>query len=125
MILHASPERVTIDGPDVPLGPKAGLSMSLLLHELGTNAIKYGALSNETGRVSLTWTIENNENEPEIELVWRETGGPLVTAPAAEGFGSRLIGLGLNGAGNVVRRYDPEGVYASFRAPLNVISEID
>ncbi len=125
MTLHASPERVTIDGPDVPLGPKAGLSMSLLLHELGTNAIKYGALSNETGRVSLTWTIENNENEPEIELVWRETGGPLVTAPAAEGFGSRLIGLGLNGAGNVVRRYDPEGVYASFRAPLNVISEID
>ena len=58
MTLHASPERVTIDGPDVQLGPKAGLSMSLLLHELGANAIKYGALSNETGRVSLTWTMK-------------------------------------------------------------------
>ncbi|BCM85237.1 hypothetical protein mvi_36980 [Methylobacterium indicum] len=114
----ADGRRFTLDGPDVPLGPGAGLSASLLLHELATNAAKYGSLSGDEGGVELRWWIESGSGEPELVLRWREHGGPPVVAPTRRGFGSRLIRTGLVGTGGVDVTYHAEGLVAIMRAPL-------
>jgi PAS domain S-box-containing protein len=86
-------ERITSVGPDVSLGPQAALSFSLVLHELLTNAAKYGALSNTDGRVDITWNIERRNKAEALMVSWREIDGPriLKPTPEREGFGSRLI----------------------------------
>ena len=71
------------------------LTLALTLHELGTNALKYGALSNEHGRVELTWQVEGTGPDRRAVMTWREIGGPAVAPPSAQGFGSRLIQLGF------------------------------
>ncbi|HEV7249854.1 MAG TPA: HWE histidine kinase domain-containing protein [Shinella sp.] len=105
-------ERFTSVGPDVELGPQAALSLSMVLHELLTNAAKYGALSNADGRVEITWDIERRDSEDVLAVSWRETGGPRIAKPTSgrEGFGSRLIisSLGAYGEANVT--YEPEGM---------------
>ncbi len=98
--------------------PSAALSASLLLHELATNAAKYGSLSGEEGQVELRWWIDGTTGEPGLVLRWREHGGPPVTAPTRKGFGSRLIRTGLVGTGEVDVTYDREGVIAVMRAPM-------
>lgn len=120
--LHAPAQRLDLTGPDLPIGPKAGLSLSLILHELATNALKYGSLSNESGRVAVSWTVEGG-NEAVLVLQWQESGGPPVREPTRTGFGSRLIRTGLSGTGNVDKRFNPEGVIATFRAPLRLMQE--
>ena len=105
------------------LGPKATLSLSLLLHELATNAIKYGALSRETGRVAVEWRIDRGGAEPTFVVGWRERGGPPARAPTRRGFGSRLIGMGLVGTGGAKLDYGEEGLEAQFSAPLRTIEE--
>ncbi|MCJ2069354.1 GAF domain-containing protein [Methylobacterium sp. J-030] len=110
--------RADLDGPDMALGPRATLSLSLLLHELATNALKYGALSNEAGRVGVAWRIDRDGGEPSFVLDWRERGGPPVRAPERRGFGSRLIRTGLVGAGGVELRYPEAGVEVEMRAAL-------
>lgn len=122
MAVHGHESRVTVAGPDVTFGPKATLSLSLLLHELATNAIKYGALSAENGRVSLAWRIDE-EAEPSFSLTWEERGGPPAQAPTRKGFGSRLIGMGLVGAGNTRLDYGLQGLVAEFSAPMRTIAE--
>lgn len=107
--------RFRLDGPPVELGTRAAMSTSLLLHELGTNAIKYGALSVEQGRVDLRWSIGDDEL---VTIKWIETGGPPATTPGRRGFGSRLIGMGLVGTGGVDVRYDSTGFSATICAPL-------
>jgi two-component sensor histidine kinase len=104
--LHAdNPARFRITGPSLSIGPGAALSLALILHELATNAAKYGALSVEAGRVAVEWVAD----QAALRLEWRETGGPTVAPPARRGFGSRLIERGL--AGGVVRiEYRVEGV---------------
>jgi two-component sensor histidine kinase len=67
------------------------LSLTLCLHELATNAVKYGALSNETGQVHVLWGAANDTERRKLHLTWQETGGPSVTAPMCKGFGSLLI----------------------------------
>ena len=116
-------ERVTIEGPDVTLGPRAALSLSLMLHELATNAIKYGALSVPEGRIEFGWLIDD---EPDTVLIahWNERGGPLVKPPERKGFGSRLIGMGLIGRGSVKLDFDTEGLSAEFEAPLRLAQEM-
>ncbi|MGU3420710.1 PAS domain S-box protein [Methylobacterium sp. D54C] len=114
----AEARRFTLDGPDVALGPSAALSASLLLHELATNAAKYGSLSGEEGQVELRWWIDGATGEPGLVLRWREHGGPPVTAPTRRGFGSRLIRTGLVGTGEVDVTYDTDGVIAVMRAPM-------
>lgn len=110
-------DRFDVGGPVVTLGPRSTLSLSLLLHELATNALKYGSLSNETGRVSLEWAVEDDD-EPTLVLQWRETGGPGAQEPKRRGFGSRLIRSGLVGTGGVELRYAPTGFEADMTAPL-------
>ncbi len=123
MALHGHQAHIASAGPNVTLGPKATLSLSLLLHELATNAIKYGSLSVEAGRVALDWTIDKSGGEPIFSLSWRERGGPAAAPPTRKGFGSRLIGMGIVGAGNARLDYGAQGLTAEFRAPLRAIDE--
>lgn len=108
--------RVLIAGPEVLLQAKAAMSMTLLLHELATNATKYGALSTSTGRVEIGWKVRSEVDDGEVvtrvDLVWRESGGPPVTLPTSRGFGSRLIERSLANAfkGTAVIEFLNEGV---------------
>ena len=111
------PGRFAVAGPELTLAPEAVLSMSLLLHELATNAVKYGALSAEAGRVALTWRID--PDRAELVLGWRETGGPPAVEPTRIGFGTRLIRGGVAGTGNVALRYRATGFEAEVRARLD------
>jgi two-component sensor histidine kinase len=86
----SNPERVRMFGPKVPLTPRLAVVLSMIVHEMATNAAKYGALSNDTGTVALDWEVIT-ESGPKLRLIWTEAGGPHVTAPVQRGFGSRLI----------------------------------
>lgn len=121
--LHAGSDQVEISGRPIELAPRAGLSVSLLLNELSTNAAKYGALSVPRGRVTVSWTIEGTADEPLFVLHWVETGGPLVSEPTRKGFGSRLIRMGLVGTGHGEIDYAPSGLTANFSAPLPLLTQ--
>jgi PAS domain S-box-containing protein len=113
---------VEIDGPDVWAPPSAALAMAMLLHELATNATKYGALSTPTGRVRLAWTFD--EAERLVRLTWSESGGPPVEAPARQGFGSRLIARALRDLqGAAVLRFEPLGVVCDMHLHLPTSSD--
>jgi two-component sensor histidine kinase len=90
--------RVSIEGPDVLLPPKLALMMALLVHELATNAAKYGALSSSLGNLSIQWSLA----DARLDLQWRESGGPTVTAPVHRGFGTRLFSRALEQFGGAV-----------------------
>ncbi|MBP1853227.1 GAF domain-containing protein [Rhizobium halophytocola] len=117
------PERYVIDGPRVQLGARTALTFSLILHELGTNAAKYGAWSNGEGRVTVRWRIEREADGPVLVFEWCEEGGPPVTAPTAKGFGSRLIQTGLLGNGGVEIDYLPAGLRLVMRGSLAQLRE--
>jgi PAS domain S-box-containing protein len=101
--------RFLVSGPDLRIGPSASLSLSLMLHELATNATKYGALSRPSGHVDLIWAVHGTGPEAEFQMVWAEHDGPPVSPPCRTGFGSRLIQRGLAG-GTVEMRYPTAGV---------------
>jgi two-component sensor histidine kinase len=86
--------------------------MSMAIQELATNAIKYGALSNEIGRINITWTVSHSGGPTRIHLRWEELGGPLVTMPTRRGFGSRLIEqhLAQDLNGHVKLEFAPAGL---------------
>jgi two-component sensor histidine kinase len=86
-----NPGRIHMSGPKVPLSPRQAVVMSMIIHEIATNAAKYGALSNESGTVVLDWSVVNDNPARRLKLTWTETGGPHVVAPVQRGFGSRLI----------------------------------
>jgi len=85
------PERMRMFGPPVPLSPRLAVVLSMIVHEIATNAAKYGALSNDTGTIALDWEVITETGKPMLRLIWAEAGGPLVTEPVQRGFGSRLI----------------------------------
>ena len=117
-------DRFDVSGPPVDLGARATLSLSLLLHELATNALKYGSLSSPLGRTAIEWRIEPADGGgSDLVLEWRESGGPAPRAPQARGFGSRLIAMGLVGTGGSELRYPAEGFSATFRAPVSQVVE--
>lgn len=87
----AEPGRLKVEGPSVELPPAAAHGLALVLHELATNAEKYGALSNAAGTVHLSWRVERAGDGRMLRLTWREEGGPPVAPPQRQGFGSRLI----------------------------------
>lgn len=122
--IHAGSDRISAKGPDVLLGPQASLALSLVLHELSTNALKYGALSVAEGRVDISWSVEGaSPDTPKIlRFTWTEEGGPLVTAPQQRGFGTRLIEIGL-GAGQRASQIDyrPEGLHYEAEAELSAL----
>ncbi len=117
-------DRIDVVGPDLEIGGRAAQSMSLTLHELATNALKYGALSKAGGRVKLTWSLVPSGTETSFVLRWQETGGPPVSPPAREGFGLTLISMGLVGTGGVAVHYHPTGVEAVFEARLDDMQEM-
>ncbi|MGJ4883380.1 sensor histidine kinase [Bradyrhizobium sp. SZCCHNS3052] len=91
-----TPDRIRISGPKVALSPRLAVVLSMIVHEIATNAAKYGAFSNDTGTVDLSWELANAADAAKklparLRLVWQETGGPVVSAPIQRGFGSRLI----------------------------------
>ena len=86
-----NPERIRMSGPKVPLAPRIAVVLSMIVHEIATNAAKYGALSNDCGMVTLDWQLIDEPAGPTLRLIWTEIGGPPVIAPVQLGFGSRLI----------------------------------
>ena len=111
--------RFEIAGPRLLLAPNATLSLSMMLHELTTNAVKYGSLSVEGGRVDLDWSIDDNTDNRNLVFNWIERGGPPVTAPKTKGFGTKLVKMGLDGTGDVQTVYNVESFSAMIRAPLD------
>ncbi len=112
--------RIRCHGGKVHLVPRMALALSLALHELATNAAKYGALSNETGELSLTWMVDHTRTPPLLLLRWKESGGPVVESPIRKGFGSRLIerSLAQDLDGEVRIEYAPTGLVCAVEAPL-------
>jgi two-component sensor histidine kinase len=112
---------VEISGPDVTLGPKEAVSLVLALHELSTNASKYGALSTDRGRVAVTWRLEGSL----LRVEWRETGGPQVAQPEHRGFGLRMIerALAADLGGSVRIDFEPVGLVCRIEKPLEEAAE--
>lgn len=111
-------ERLWADCEDCWLAPHTALSFSMALHELATNAVKHGALSNAEGRVRLAGTAEDGR----LKLIWAESGGPPVKEPATSGFGMRLLERGLSAefGSSAKMEFRPEGVVCTLRAPLGI-----
>ncbi len=108
--------QIALDGPSLDISPSQALALSLALHELATNAAKYGALSRPEGRVELRWFVQNNL----LNLSWRESGGPQVVPPTRRGFGSRLVehALSRDLDGQTRLEFAPEGVRCWITAVL-------
>lgn len=124
--LGLPPDRVEVrGGPPLPLGPQPALQLSLALHELATNAVKYGALSGQAGRVVVDWAVEDAAANPLLRFDWVERGGPPVRPPVRSGFGARLITRLTEAAfqGRVELDHPPEGVRWTLRAPLAGLAE--
>lgn len=113
--------RIFVSGDDLMVGARPALSIALILHELSTNAVKYGSLSVPSGRVDVAWSAKPSENGVELTLTWTESGGPLVKPPENMGTGSRLIGAGLNGVSwsEVNTAYEPQGLICTIKAGLH------
>lgn len=116
--------RILIDGPRIAIKPQVTVAFALTLHELATNAAKYGALSNETGTVSLRWGIADQGGEALLDVHWREHGGPPVQAPQRKGFGSVLIERSLSAytSGKTEAAFDAEGFTFTLHARLEDVS---
>jgi two-component sensor histidine kinase len=113
--------RLVIDGTDtVRLTGRATQTVAMALHELATNAAKYGALSNDSGQVTIGWQVANSGEQRRLLLQWVETGGPTVKAPTRRGFGSQLIEdiLTRELDANVRRDFKQEGVRCTIELPL-------
>ncbi|MBV9931134.1 MAG: sensor histidine kinase [Alphaproteobacteria bacterium] len=112
-------DRVRIEGPDVMLGADAVMALTLVFHELESNAIKYGALSGHAGRVDVAWCVEDGR----LLLSWTEHGGPPCVAPSRQGFGSRMIAKLLGGRfrGSAETDYAAGGLRWRLTAPLEAL----
>lgn len=114
-------ERMRIDGPDMRIVPKSAIALSMALHELGTNALKYGALSTASGTVTVGWSTDDGR----FRLRWSESGGPPVSPPGRRGFGSRMIERGLAAELQGEARIDwrPDGIVCTIDSPLDAIRD--
>jgi len=113
--------RVVTSGPDVFLSADQAVALGLVLHELASNALKYGALSVSEGKVDLFWRLDREQADKRLVITWREHGGPHVTQPEKEGFGSILIRRSLAKilSSTVTHEYRPEGVAAEISMVLD------
>jgi two-component system, chemotaxis family, CheB/CheR fusion protein len=116
----AGSNRFRIDGPHLWLVPSAALSIAMALHELVTNAAKYGALTSEEGQVTIAWQLVGDGKDRRLSLQWTESGGPPVIPPTRKGFGSslvqRVLAAELGGKVDVV--YETSGVVCTIDAPM-------
>lgn len=113
--------RVTFSGDDTHIDDAAATPLALLIHELATNAAKYGGLSRPSGRVAITGEVIPDG----YRLIWRETGGPVIATPeAATGFGTRLVNMSVKGqmGGTLSRNWRPEGLEVEVRLPIGALS---
>jgi two-component sensor histidine kinase len=112
-------ERLRLAGPDLTLPSNAALTLGMTLHELATNAAKYGALSTASGSVEITWREEPIAGARQLVMVWQERGGPEVASPEQRSFGTQLIEAGIAHEldGEVALDFDPEGVRCELRFP--------
>jgi PAS domain S-box-containing protein len=111
-------DRITVHGPAALLTPQSAVALSLVLHELGTNARKYGALAAATGRLDVHWRI--GTPEPMLHIEWAETGGPPVAKPQKRGFGTTLIEKSLGGVGGSAElRFNAGGLHCAIQVPLS------
>jgi PAS domain S-box-containing protein len=113
----AKPSPVTLDGPPLPLPEHTAGALALAIHELATNALKYGALKAADGRISVGWSVQSVAEGRRVRLEWKETGGPPLSAPPKrQGFGSRVIGSAVSrepgGKSEVV--FEPDGLLCRF-----------
>ncbi len=120
-------ERILLNGPAVTLKPEVTVAFALALHELATNASKYGALSNHTGTVTLAWTVAGHGDDAVLSISWREQGGPRVSLPTRKGFGSTLIERSLRSyfRGRTETDYRPEGLVFELEARLGDAAIMD
>ncbi len=111
---------IVFQGPKVWLSPQGALALGMAIHELVTNAVKYGALSVPQGKVTVNWQIDREAQDTEFLLQWIESGGPPVSPPTVRGFGTSLIerGFAHELSGSATIRFEPAGIRASLRAPL-------
>jgi two-component sensor histidine kinase len=103
-------DRASRDGPDLCIDSSASIMVSLAVHELCTNAFKYGALSTNEGSVAIRWRLDP-QDPSRLEFEWEESGGPPVRAPERQGFGTRILmrGMELESGGQAEIAYDPAG----------------
>jgi PAS domain S-box-containing protein len=111
---------VSLEGPDLAVTPQATRALAMVFHELATNAVKYGALSNDDGQVAVGWQLTGQDASVQLKLVWQETGGPPVAAPKRQGFGTRLIHTVVRGelGGQLDLIFAPMGVRYEMKIPL-------
>jgi two-component sensor histidine kinase len=122
--LDAFSDRTIVNGPSIVLNPGMAQTFALLLHELATNATKYGALSVKAGKVSARWSIEGKGKDARFRFRWQERNGPAVVAPTSTGFGStlleRVIAVGPDRKANIV--FAPKGLIYRLELPLQDVS---
>jgi two-component sensor histidine kinase len=120
--LDSAKERLTAHGPALQLMPMAAQDLGLALHELATNASKYGALSAPAGKVEIGWTVADGgaAGAKDFHMTWRESGGPIVNLPARQGFGSTVITATVPRTfnGKAELEYRPEGICWKLTAPM-------
>lgn len=114
-------EQLRVSGPPVRLQPKAAETFALAIHELATNAIKYGALSQSAGRIDVSWRFDEAADPAELAFEWRERAGPPVAPPQRRGFGTELLErtLTFELKGKTTLAFDPPGVHCTIVIPLN------
>jgi PAS domain S-box-containing protein len=115
-------EQIAIEGETVTVSPRTALTMALVLHEMTTNAAKYGALSAPKGRIEIGWRVEPRPpKSPLLHIEWRERNGPPVEAPAKPGFGSRFIQGSVTAElrGSVRMNFNPDGLHCTIDVPLD------
>jgi two-component sensor histidine kinase len=112
--------RIDAFGPDLRVKPRAAVALAMVLNELMTNAAKYGALSQPDGHVRIEWSTAADSGPPEMQMIWMETGVPLVQAPARRGFGSTLMEQCITRelGGTFEKNFDPAGLVCTMALSL-------
>ena len=120
-------DRVFLKGPEIRVNSRATLALGMAIHELATNAAKYGAFSTETGKVSISWSRINDAESDRLVIEWKEQGGPPVTAPTRRGFGSQLISSTLEQSldGKTSSTWDREGLIFTAEMDFGEVSGVD
>ncbi len=115
-----SDNRITLSGPEVPLPAQLAVSLGMAMHELTTNAAKYGSLSVYGGKIDVTWSMTIEATRRRLDFDWAESGGPVVSPPERQGFGSRLLEFVLPGQIQATASIDyrPEGVRMHCSVPM-------